>query len=161
MSTPDRPRTRAERAQLLLQNPTTNPAELDARRVFRETPDDDPREALQVILERLGHRGAVVEQTVARTRWFSWCECGWVSTTRNTETDAAGAATHHVRLVLREYRRRALPLAAYPEPPPADWEMVRRRQPHWALKRREEGTWPAPRHAVLENAPEIARRVAG
>jgi hypothetical protein len=142
-------RSRAERLALGLANPTTNPAEQDARRVFRETKGDDPRPALQTILERLGHRGVVVEQTVAGTRWFSWCECGWVSTTRNTEQDAAGAAVHHSRLVLREYRTRALPLSAYPaEPPATDWEKVRRRNRHWALKRAEEGTEPEPRHGV-------------
>jgi hypothetical protein len=155
------PGPRADRAARFLATPTDNAAEQDARRVWRESTSDDPRESLQVILERLGHRGAVIEQTVSLSRWFSWCECGWVSSTTNTESDAAGAVNHHVRQVLRDYRRRALPLSAYPEPRETDWEMVRRRRPHWALKRREEGTWPAPRGVVLESAPEIARRVAG
>lgn len=148
-------RTRAERLQLHLQNPTDNPAELDARRITRETPSDDPRESLQVILDRLGHRGAVVEQTVSGSRWFAWCECGLVTTTRNTEADAASAITHHVRLVLREYRRRALPLAAYPDPPPAtDWEKVRRRHRHWALKREADGSQPMPREIATRRAEE-------
>lgn len=122
----------------MLATPTTNPAEQDARRVWREVGSPDPRDSLQVIAERLGHYGGMVEETVARTRWFSSCACGFVSTTRNTEADALGALVHHLRLELRKWTRSGLPLDAYPPAPSPDWEMVRRRNRHWALKRAEE-----------------------
>lgn len=135
MTTPDRPRTPAERKALFLAQPTANLAEQDARRIYREARSDDPGESLQVIARALGHGRVQVERTVAATRWFSWCECGFVSTTRNTEQDAAGAAVHHVRLAMAAWRRLGVPLAAMPPAPPADWERVRRRNRHFALKR--------------------------
>jgi len=125
--------SRADRAARMLQHPTDNAAEHDARRVFREVDSDDPRVPLAEILAHLGHIGGRVEQTAAGTRWFGLCSCSWVSTTRNTEADAMGALTHHVRLVLREWRRSALPLAAT-RPAVADWERARRRHPHLAVK---------------------------
>lgn len=125
--------SRADRAARLLQHPTTNAAEHDARRIFRESDSDDPRVPLAEILRRLGHHGGRVEQTVAGTRWFSLCSCSWASTTTNTEVDALGALTHHARVVLREWRRTGLPLSATPPAVP-DWEKTRRRLRHVAVK---------------------------
>ncbi len=119
----------------MLATPTDNPAEQSARRVWRQVGSPDPRESLQVIAQRLGHAGGQVEQTVAQTRWFSWCACGFVSTTRNTEADALGALVHHLKLALRAWTRSQLPLEAYPPAPTADWERVAKMHPHWALKR--------------------------
>ncbi len=90
---------------------------------------------MQVIAARLGHAGGCVEQTVAQTRWFSWCACGFVSTTRNTEADALSALVHHIKLEIRAWHRSELPLDAYPPARPPNWTMVARKNRHWAAKR--------------------------
>jgi hypothetical protein len=139
----------------MLATPTDNPAHQDARRVWREVGSPDPRESLQVIAETLGHYGGEVEQTVAQTRWFSWCACGFVSTTRNTESDALGALVHHIKLELRAWTRSSLPLAAYPPAPAPDWAMVARRNPHWALKRRTDTLEQRSRLNLPENVRAV------
>jgi hypothetical protein len=130
MAEPTRPRTRGERNAQFLAQPTANLAEQDARRIFRESKSDDPRESLAEIARQLGHLGGRVDLTVAGTRYFSWCSCGFVSTTRNTESDAAGALVHHLRLAMREWRLTGLPLSAMPPRKNTDWKRVRRRAPH-------------------------------
>jgi hypothetical protein len=115
-----------------LRQPARSDAERDARALRRQH-DDDAGTVVE-ILNRLGHVGYRIEQTVAGTRWFGWCSCGFVSTTRNTETDAASAVIHHTRLVLRAWHRSGLPLDAYRPAPPANWKMVARKHRHWALK---------------------------
>jgi hypothetical protein len=139
----------------MLATPTDNPAQQDARRVWREVGSPDPRESLQVIAEKLGHSGGQVEQTVAQTRWFAWCACGFVSTTRNTEADALGALVHHLKLEMRAWTRSALPLDAYPRAPAPDWERVARRNRHWALKRASD----TPEERARLNLPENVRAV--
>lgn len=133
MTTPGRPRTRAERHALELAQPTANLAEQDARRLRRESESDDVRDTLQTIAAALGHGRLAVEQTVAGTRWFAWCECSWVSSTTNFESDAAGAAVHHVRVQLREWRRIGLPLSAT-RPAAPDWPRALRKHRHFALR---------------------------
>lgn len=139
----------------MLTAPTDNLAHHDARRIWRETGSDDPRDSMQVIVERLGHSGGKVEQTVAQTRWFAWCSCGFVSTTRNTETDALGALVHHIRLETRKWTRSGVPLDAYPPAPAPDWEMVRRRNPHWALKRADEARRRTPEESPPGDVPHF------
>jgi hypothetical protein len=132
----EQPKSRATRAREFLEKPTTNLAEQDARRVWQEVDSADPRDSLQVIGQALGHGKLAVETTLSGARWFSWCICGWVSTTRLTETDAASAAVHHVRLAMKEWTRSGLPLAAAKKAPEGDWEKVARKHRHWAEKRR-------------------------
>jgi hypothetical protein len=135
VTSPGRGRTLAERAALELQNPAKSDAERDAR-ALRRKHDDDAGTVVE-ILNRLGHVGYRIDQTVSGLRWFAWCSCGFVTTTRNTETDAAGALIHHTRIVLRAWHRSGLPLADFPPAPPADWERVGRKHPHWARKMRQ------------------------
>ena len=46
--------------------------------------------------------------TSSSGRFFAECSCGYRSTTRINEELAAGAAYHHVMLVIREYRRNGI-----------------------------------------------------
>jgi hypothetical protein len=146
--------SRADRAARLLQHPTSNAAEHDARRLVRQSGSDDPRVPLAEMLRRLGHSGGRVEQTVAGTRWFALCSCSWVSTTTNTETDALGALTHHARLALREWRRSGLPLSATPPAVP-DWDRARRLRRHLAVK------YPTTAPLEWATAESDSRGVAG
>lgn len=130
--------TRADRLAKHLANPTSNPAHLDARRIMRQTTDPDPRAALQTMAQRLGHGQLAVEQTASGARWFSWCICGWVSTTKGSEKDASGAALHHVRKELRRWTTAAVPLEAMPPAPETNWARVAQLHPHWAAKRAQD-----------------------
>jgi hypothetical protein len=71
------------------------------------------REEYAGLLQQIGHfKGAVIHQV--NDRWRGECECGYVSTTRNTAKDAVGAIEHHRKKALEEWRRngRVLPAAA-------------------------------------------------
>lgn len=145
------PRSRAERAALEIAQPPSTAAQADARRIRRETPGDDPRAALQVMAQRLGHGQVAVETTVSGVRWFSWCGCGWVSTTTTAEKEAVGAVLHHVRMQLRAWQRTGLPLDAMPEPAVPDWEKVRKQRRHFAEKRDAEAAAESASRRVAES----------
>lgn len=88
---------------------------------------------------RLGHGALYVRSTVSGARWFSFCKgCGWVSTTRPTESDAAGAALHHARLAVKAWERTGLPLPIRPPAPLYDEAEMRRRNRHYAAFRQAE-----------------------
>src|SRR5664279_444535 len=87
-----------------------------------------PRE----IAQRLGHGECAVEATVSGHRWFGWCRCGYVSTTKTSEALAVGAVVHHVQAEIRRWQttgRRATPA------PEGDWERAATMHPHWAARR--------------------------
>lgn len=54
------------------------------------------------IAARFGHRDVSVQQT-PRGLWIYTCSCGVKSTQRIKQSDAAGAAAHHLRLVARAF----------------------------------------------------------
>lgn len=134
-------RSRGERARLELEQPPKNAAAAEARALRRASPSDDPRDTLQVIAARLGHGSLKVEPTVSGTRWFGWCECGWISTTRRDQADATGAVLHHVRKAMKAWTNSGLPLEAYgraPSPSPEEWERLAKSYPHWLTAREHE-----------------------
>jgi len=88
--------------------------------------------AASEIAQRLGHGECAVEQTVSGHRWFGWCRCGYVSTTKTSEALAIGAVVHHVQAEIRRWQttgRRATPA------PEGDWERAAEMHPHWAARR--------------------------
>lgn len=50
-------------------------------------------------------RHGVRVQVTRSIKFFGRCQCGWVSTTKQTEEDAAGAAVHHVRTWMKLRRQ--------------------------------------------------------
>jgi hypothetical protein len=151
------PRTRAEQSALELRQPARSAAERDARAIGRQA-GGEPSVSLAEVARRLGHEGGRVVETVARTRWFSMCACGFVSTTRNTEQDAAGALVHHVKLAIKSWHRTGLPIAAAKKAPAPDWDLVARRSTHYALWRKEVGE-VAPGPVVESSSGESPRDV--
>lgn len=91
----------------------------------------DSRSAMAEIVGHLGHQGGNVVQTVSGNRWFSYCGCGFVSSTSISEPDALGKLVHHLRLVAKAWRQSGLPLLATRPAPAPDWLEVRRRNPHF------------------------------
>ena len=62
----------------------------------------------RVDIESRDRRDEFPEQGHAAVKWWAVCSCGYRSTTRINEELAAGAAYHHVMLVIREYRRNGI-----------------------------------------------------
>ncbi len=58
---------------------------------------------LAQLMHELGHRPRGLEAN-SRDRWRYVCECGYVSTYRNSQRDAIGAGLHHGRLIYREWK---------------------------------------------------------
>jgi hypothetical protein len=108
-------------------------AEASARLV-RESHGGDKRAALGEIAARLGHQHLDLHRTRSG-RWFTSCDCGWVSTTRLTDRDALGAAVHHCDLAIRAWHRSALPLPADPPKMVRPEREMRRRNPHYDAMR--------------------------
>lgn len=52
---------------------------------------------------RLGHTDLNVAQT-PRGHWRASCSCGMQTTNRRTAADAAGAAVHHLQIIVRDAR---------------------------------------------------------
>ena len=88
-----------------------------------------PRE----IAQRLGHGECAVEETVSGRRWFGWCRCGYVSTTKTSEALAVGAVVHHVQAEIRRWQTSGRRATQAPE---GDWERAAKMHPHWAARRK-------------------------
>lgn len=97
----------------------------------------DKRAALGEIAARLGHQHLALHSTRSQ-RWFTSCDCGWVSTTRLTDRDALGAARHHCELAIRDWHRTGLPLPADPPRVVRPESEMRRRSRHYDTMRRAE-----------------------
>lgn len=116
--------------------PPASEAERQARAIRNEYPD--PRQAMQVISERLGHGDVVLESTVSGARWFASCRCGYVTTTCNTEADALGGVIHHIKKTIKEWHATGLPL---PKERPAAGRpehLMEKKYAHYAAKREQE-----------------------
>ena len=71
--------------------------------------------AASEIAQRLGHGACAVEETVSGHRWFGWCRCGYVSTTKTSEALAVGAVVHHVQAEIRQWQTTGRPATPAPE----------------------------------------------
>lgn len=86
--------------------------------------------AAAMLVEHLGHNGGRVAPTVSGARWFAYCSCGFVTSTRPTEKDALGALVHHLKLAVRKWRLSGVPITAYPPAPAPDWAKILPSYPH-------------------------------
>lgn len=91
----------------------------------------DSRDALQEVAQKLGHSGMALHRTVSGARYFTSCDCGFVSSTQIREKDALAWAIKHVERSMKEWAATGRPLPKNPPTAKRPESKMRRKNPHY------------------------------
>ena len=61
------------------------------------------------IARNLGHTNLSVDPTPAGSSWVASCSCGYRSVNKRTSAQAAGAAAHHLDLIVKAWSSSGAP----------------------------------------------------